>query len=145
MPGRNPFEDIENVFDRMNEQFEELSSQLEGEFVGDVDADVAETDDDVVVVADLPGYDSEDIDVSVSDRELTISADHGEDREEEREESDRRYHRRERTRRRITRRFRLPTEIVEEEAEAEYNNGVLTVTLPKAGGGDGDGTRIDVE
>ncbi|WP_313691951.1 Hsp20/alpha crystallin family protein [Halorarum halobium] len=147
MPRRSPFdafEDIESVFDRMNEELEELSRQFEGEFVGDVDVDVAETDDEVVVVADLPGFETDEIDVTVAGRELTLSAEREEEREESDEADERRYHRRERTRSRVTRRLRLPEDVVEEDADAEYTSGVLTVTFPKeTGDGDG-GTRIDV-
>lgn len=146
MPQRNPFEDIERMFDRMNQELEQFGKQLEGEFVGDVDVDVAETDDEVTVVADLPGFSSSEISVSVANRELTLSAEHDEETEAESgDESDRRYHRRERSHRHVTRRLKLPADVVEEEADATYNNGVLTVTLPKAGGGDEDGTHIDVE
>lgn len=146
MPRRSPFEDIEKMFDRMNRELEQFGRQLEGEFVGDVDVDVAETDDEVTVVADLPGFSSSEIDVSVANRELTLSAEHEESAEEESgDESDRHYHRRERSHRRVTRRLKLPAEVREEEADATFNNGVLTVTLPKVTGGGDEGTHIDVE
>ncbi|QLG63794.1 Hsp20/alpha crystallin family protein [Halorarum salinum] len=145
MPPRSPFDDIESVFDRMNRELEQLGQQLEGEFGGTVDVDVSETDDAVVVVADLPGFSSDEIDVNVADRDLTLSADREESEEENEEGDGRRYHRRERSRRSTTRRIRLPADVLEREADAEYRNGVLTVTLPKASPDETDGTHIDVE
>ena len=146
MSRRSPFTDIESVFDRMNRELQQLGSQLEGEFVGSVNVDVAETDDEVIVNADLPGYSSDEIDVTVANRELTLSAEHEEDREETSgDEGDRRYHRRERSQRRVTRRLKLPADVEEQEAEATFNNGVLTVTLPKVTTGADEGTHIDVE
>lgn len=144
MPQRSPFDDIEKMFDRMNQELEQFGRQLEGEVVGDVDVDVAETDDEVTVVADLPGFSTSELNVNVANRELTISAEHEEETESG-DESDRRYHRRERSRRHVTRRLKLPADVVEEEADATYNNGVLTVTLPKARSDVDEGTHIDVE
>ncbi|WP_435127189.1 Hsp20/alpha crystallin family protein [Halobaculum sp. D14] len=143
MPRKNPFEDLDEMFDRMNSELQELGRQFDGEFGAGVDVDVAETDDDVVVTADLPGFDADDIEVSVADRELSLSAEHEQRREEERDEETH-YHLRERSTQSVTRRLRLPAEVNETEATAEFENGVLTVTLPKVSDGAG-GTSIDVE
>ena len=145
MSRRSPFEDVEALFDRLNRELEELGRQMEGGGrAGDrgPGADVVETDESLVVTLDLPGFDIDDITVTVDDRELVVTA----NREESSAtgEADARYHRRERSRRGTSRRLRLPTDVRGTEADAEYERGVLTVTLPKerAGGG---GTRIDVE
>ncbi|MDZ5812133.1 Hsp20/alpha crystallin family protein [Halorubrum sp. AD140] len=124
------------------------------------DVDVAERDDDVVVVADLPGYDRENIDVRVTDGRLTITAERGDEREDasldgeyddaseggERDAADdgalERYLRRERRRESVTRTVDLPSPVAEADATATYRHGVLTVTLPKAT--PTDGHRIDV-
>lgn len=141
---RNPFEEIEQILERMTEQFEGVG---EGKQLGtgNVSVDVAEDEDEVRVTADLPGFDKDDIDISVRDAQLTIRA----KREEETEQTGQgdenaTYHRRERSRREVSRTLRLPADVDEEEASATYQNGVLTVTLPKVGTGP-EGHNIDVE
>ena len=133
MSRRNPFDEIERMFERMNRQFNELSegSQLPATTGGpqSVSMDVAEQDDEYIVTADLPGYEKADIDLSISERTLRV----GVDREESTDESDEEgtYIRRERRRQSVSRTITLPEEVEEDEASAAYNNGVLTVTLPK--------------
>ena len=137
MARQNPFDEIEQFFKRMGREFEESGLAS----LRDVSVDVSETDDTIVVTADLPGYEKEDIDISASGRELTISA----QRSAADEESGDRYIRRERTRSSVERSLTLPEEVVEEEASATYNNGVLTVTLPKESADEDDeSTDIDV-
>lgn len=137
MTPQNPFDEIEQFFKRMGREFEESGLAS----VRDVSVDVSETDDDIVVVADLPGYETDDIDISASGRELTIRA----ERTTDEEASDDRYIRRERSRSSVHRSLTLPVEVVEEEASASYNNGVLTVTLPKeTADEDDESTEIDV-
>ena len=134
---RDPFDEIEELFEQLNSGFAELTGEFEGAVGGGIHVDVADEDDEIVVVADVPGYESDDIDVSVSDRQLTISAERG----SESETDDTQYYRRERTRRAVSRTVTLPTAVDEHEASASYENGVLTVELPKADGDDG----IDIE
>ena len=133
MSRRNPFDEIERMFERMNRQFSELSegSQLPQVASGPqtVSMDVAEHDDEYVVTADLPGYEKDDIDLSISDRTLRVSADRQEGTDESDEEGT--YLRRERRRQSVSRAITLPEEVAEDDASAAYNNGVLTVTLPK--------------
>jgi HSP20 family protein len=125
MPDRpNPFEDIEQFFERMNRSFGDMGVAPQ---LHDVAVDVAETDTEIVVTADLPGFETEEVTISLSGRDLTIEADHA----EESEETDARYVRRERTHRALSRTVRLPDEVDEDAATAEYRNGVLTVTLPR--------------
>ncbi|SEO53065.1 HSP20 family protein [Halogranum amylolyticum] len=136
MPNRsNPFKDIEELFDRMGRGLEPSG------LAHDVAVDVSETDDDVVVNADLPGYEKSDIDVTVDDNRLTIRA----QRDRTTEGTDARYHRRERTHREIRRSLSLPTEIDESASSASYHNGVLTIVLPKRETTEDDGFDIDVQ
>ena len=143
MSRRGPLDDIERVFDRMNEEFERLGRQMEE---GDrrASADVVETDDAVVVRVDLPGYEADEIHLTVDDRLLTVTAEREETDELREEGPSARYHRRERSRRGTSRRLRLPADVRGTEADAAYEHGVLTVTLPKRTS-DRGGTRIDVK
>jgi HSP20 family protein len=90
--------------------------------------DVAETDEEISVVAELPSIVKEDVDVSVADGFLTIKG----EKKRESETEDKRVHRVERSYGAFSRRFQLPAEIETESISAVYNDGVLTVTLPKA-------------
>ncbi|WP_020222210.1 Hsp20/alpha crystallin family protein, partial [Halarchaeum acidiphilum] len=77
MPRRNPFDDIDRLFDRLNRQFEDAAEMLEegqGDAFGSGFAvDVEDADDEFVVTVDLPGFEKEDVDVRVQDRSLSIS------------------------------------------------------------------------
>ena len=129
MARRNPFEEIERLVERMNRQFNE-ASQLPAVTGGQtVSMDVAEHDDEYVVTVDLPGYEKEDIELSISNRTLRVSADH-EERTDESDEAGT-YLRQERSHQSVTRTITLPEEVNEDETSAAYNNGVLTVTVPK--------------
>lgn len=121
---RNPFDDIERMLTRMSRQFEGFEPES---FTESVPIDIEDTGDSFVLTADLPGYQSDDIDVELAGESVTISATRDEETEDERE----RYVRRERRRRSVTRSVRLPGAVDEAETEAEFNNGVLTVTFPK--------------
>jgi len=101
---------------------------------------VAEYDDEFVVMADLPGYDREDIDVRATEG---AAYDYRRARCGERD-ADRRYLRRERRHESVTRSVDLPGPVVDEDASATYRHGVLTITLPKAADETDDGHRIDV-
>jgi HSP20 family protein len=144
MSRRNPLEEIEDVFERMNRELETLGSQIESGLGGGPPVDLVEYDDSFEVVADLPGFTTDDVDVSLADRELTITAESETETEAEREEAGR-YRRRERRHRSVRRRIPLPDEVVDEETSAHYEHGVLTVTLPKAETTDSAGTPIEVE
>jgi HSP20 family protein len=130
---RNPFDDIERMFDRMSNRLEPFD---EGAFQGSVTVDVEEADDAYVVTADLPGFDRDDIDVELAGDRLTLSATHTEAESEEGDEDEGRYLRRERRQQSVSRSVRLPDPVDEDGAEADYHNGVLTVTLPKEAEGD---------
>jgi HSP20 family protein len=139
MSRRNPFEDIEKMFERMNDQFGQFN-QMSVPATQSLSVDLADNDDSFEVTADLPGYDREDIDLSVANRTLRISA----ERDESTEEGDENYLRRERRRRSVSRSLSLPEDVEEDEASAAYTNGVLTVTLPKTTSNE-DSRRIDID
>lgn len=131
MSGTDPFEEMERLF----EQFSEF-----GGAGRDIEVDVLEEDDAYVVVADLPGYDTDDIDVQLSDdRHLQVSADRDED--ELLEEGD--VVRRERRHTHVSRTVSLPGAVDGTDTEASYENGVLTVRMGKEDATD-EGTDIPV-
>lgn len=131
----NPFEDIDELVDRMTRGLDEVGGGRQ-----DISVDVSETDEEVIVAADLPGYARENITLTVADRRLSIEA----ERDRSESATDGRYHRRERSQQRVRRTVYLPAEIEEETASATYENGVLTVTLPKRGVDEDEGHSIDI-
>ncbi len=133
----NPFEDIEEMLERMSEQVEEGMT-----FDRSVPVDVRETDAEFVVTVDLPGYDADDIDLTVTDRQLRIDAERETDVEIE-EDDEVRVVRRERSRTSVSRSVRLPEPVDEEGVEASLDGGVLTVTLPREH--DPEGRTIEIE
>jgi HSP20 family protein len=89
--------------------------------------DVYEDEHTITVQAELPGIDEKDIDVRVENSVLTISGERRLENEEKREN----YHRRERSYGRFTRSFTLPSTVDPENINAEFNNGLLKITLNK--------------
>jgi HSP20 family protein len=92
--------------------------------------DVAETENAVEVRLDLPGAKAEDIDIQIDGGVLTIRGERKEEEEEKDEE--RKYHRIERRYGSFARSITLPCGVREDEAAADYKDGVLKVVLPKA-------------
>src|SRR4030042_3038458 len=90
--------------------------------------DVYENDDALVVKGALPGVRPDEVDISVTDGVLTIK---GETKSEE-ETKDGSYHRRELRYGAFARSVALPTLVDHDKAEATFENGILTVSLPKA-------------
>ena len=89
--------------------------------------DIYETPNELVVKADLPDVNEQDIDVRVENNLLTIRG----ERKFEKSVSEENYLRVERTYGSFSRSFSLPNTVNPEAIGAEYKNGVLTVTLPK--------------
>ena len=87
-----------------------------------------QTDDEVVIKASLPGMKSDDIKISISGEILTMQG----EMQAESEEKNSTYHFRERKWGNFSRSINLPTPVVADKAQAEFEAGVLTLTLPKA-------------
>ena len=136
---RNPFDELEDMIERMSRQFE---GGVPGSLptVGGVAIDVADRDEKYVVTADLPGYETDDIDVTVTEGRLRIEAERETGTAEEGED----YIFNERHRESVSRTVRLPEPVDEDAVTAKYTNGVLTVTLPKEEMGD-EGHHIEIE
>lgn len=90
--------------------------------------DIFEDADNVIVKAELPGMKKEDIDVSLHDGVLSISG----ERKEEHEIKDAQTHRSERFVGSFQRSVTLSSPVKNDQVKAEYKDGILTVTLPKA-------------
>lgn len=89
--------------------------------------DVTEDEKAFQVKVDLPGLDEKDMDITLSDRVLTIRG----EKKEEKENKDENYYRRERAQGSFLRRIEVPAAVDESKIEASFKKGVLTVRLPK--------------
>ena len=87
-----------------------------------------ETDNEVIVKASIPGLKAEDVQINVSGDVLTLK---GEVKQEE-ERQDKAWHIREHRFGSFERSIALPTDVKSDKAEAMFENGILTITLPKA-------------
>ncbi len=123
--------------DEMNQMFEDFferpfglqpfqgESSLGSSFLPDLD--ITDSENELVVSAELPGMDAKDIDIKLDGNTLTISG----EKTSEKEEKGKRFYRQERSYGSFRRSIPLPDAIEEEKIAASYKRGVLKVTLPK--------------
>ena len=128
----DPFRDLRTLQEEVNRLFStNLTRAFGDEGIGRgawaPSVDIYENKDQIVLEAELPGMRQEDFDLSIENNVITLR---GERRFEKTDETDN-YHRVERSYGAFTRSFTLPQTVSAEGANAEYNNGVLRVTLPK--------------
>jgi HSP20 family protein len=127
-----PFRDMMSLREAMDRMWDEgMLRQLSPLSIwseGSLAVDMYETDDSVVVKTTIPGVKADEIDVSVTGDTLTIKAETKQEQEIKREN----YLRRERRYGSVCRSVTLPGGLVGEQAEADYTDGVLTLTFPKA-------------
>lgn len=90
--------------------------------------DMYQTNDDVVVRAVVPGFRPDQVQINVTGDVLTIRG----EAQQEQENKDRAWHIREHRFGSFERSVALPARVVSDQATAEFENGVLTITLPKA-------------
>lgn len=142
MTRRNPFEELEQLFERMSQQVE--PSEWGSFRRGSISVDIVDVGDSLEVTADLPGFERDEISLTLSDGALRIDAERSSETEEREEDTAVRYVRQERHHESVSRSIRLPEAIDESAASARHTNGVLTVSLPKAEPG-AEGRQIDIE
>ncbi len=139
------FVNIRRDFDRWVDQFG--NRELTASWLPPVD--VRETGEHLQVDVELPGMTADDVDVRVENSVLTVRGEKKSELQEGKEGSD--YHLIERRYGRFERSFTLPRTVDAERVEAHFDNGVLTITLPKAETAkprqiqirSGNGTRVD--
>ncbi len=125
-----PFERMKREMDRMWDSFFEGGPRFMAEEGGEwlPALDLAETGNEFVVKAEMPGLDAKDIDISLSENMLTIKGEKKRDREETKEN----YHFMERSYGAFTRSIQLPGEVNHQRITTSYKNGVLKIHLPKS-------------
>ncbi len=123
---------LQREFDRLFEGFFPTRSAQDDEALTSAvwapRTDLAETDDAYLVTLDLPGLKKDEVEINVHDGTLTISG----ERKREETETDNKYVRVERSYGRFYRAFSLPQTINTEGIEATFEDGVLSIHVPKA-------------
>jgi HSP20 family protein len=89
--------------------------------------DIYETENDIVLKAELPGVDPRDVEVRIEDNTLYLKG----ERKFEKEVKEQNYHRVERSYGSFARSFSLPNSISADKVKAEFKDGMLTLTMPK--------------
>jgi len=89
--------------------------------------DLSETEEDLILKAEIPGLNPEDLDISITDDILTIKGEMKKEFAKEREH----YHRMERRYESFSRSIQLPCRIMIEDVEATYREGIITIIMPK--------------
>ncbi len=130
----DPFREAMTLRDAVNRLFEDSFvrplgwTAPNGEGTNPLAVDMLETDNDVVVKASLPGIKPEDVEITVTGNLLDVKAEVKDEAEEKRGN----YHYRERRVGTFQRSLSLPVDIKADQVEAVFENGVLTLTMPKA-------------
>jgi HSP20 family protein len=127
-----PFRDLERIQDEMNKLFDFSLAKSSGknaapDRVWNPAVDIYETKDNVIVKADLPGMEKEEIHVSVQGDTLLIKGEKKEEKEYQEED----FMRTERSCGSFYRALVLPESVDADKVKAVYKNGVLELTLPK--------------
>ncbi len=127
----DPFREIASLRDEMDRLFDSMVGRYAPdrlETFWSPALDIEETDSAIIVRAELPGMKKEDIKVSITGDQLTISG----ERRHEAEEKGRTFHRIERAYGKFQRSLILPADIQADKVKASYKDGVLELNMPKS-------------
>lgn len=140
----NPFEEMTRMIEGMRTAFWDLDDGFpygrgadaalpSGATRGRANLDLTEHDGEFVLSADLPGFEIEEISLTLDEGLLTITAEHEDDGETVSRS------------RRVYERVTIPKPVDEDDISATYRNGVLTVRMPVVGEADDMGHVIEIE
>ncbi len=130
----DPFRDLITLREKMNRLFEDTftSRGEERDMVSSTwtpSVDIYETENALILTAEIPGIDENDIEIKIEDSTLTLKG----ERKFEKETKEENFHRIERAYGSFYRSFSLPHYIDQDKIEAEHENGILKITMPKKG------------
>ncbi|MDS0258676.1 Hsp20/alpha crystallin family protein [Haloarcula sp. S1CR25-12] len=146
MDRQSPLDSMESWFEQMSKQFETAADRwgtgLEpwSQGMDQPRIDVAEDDDQYVIVVDMPGFGKDDIEVYVTDNTLAIEA----EQRDELTTEEATYIQQERTHQSLSRRITLPGDADTEDITATMDDGVLRITVARVEPLD-SGHQIDIE
>lgn len=128
----DPFRDLITLREKMNRLFEDTFA-VRGEekdlmaSTWTPSVDIYETENDVVLTAEIPGIEDKDIEIKIEDSTLSIKG----ERKLEKETKEENYHRIERAYGTFYRSFTIPHNVDQDKIQAEHENGVLKITMPR--------------
>ena len=130
--GWDPFRDLSVLQERMNRLFEDAGRTYRGDEASATTTwspavDIFETENDIMVKAELPGIERKDITLNLDNNVLTLKG----ERKFEKETRQENYHRIERSYGGFSRAFSIPAIVDEEKIRADYKDGILSIALPK--------------
>jgi HSP20 family protein len=128
----DPFRDIITLREKMNRLFEDAVTARgeEKDMISSTwtpSVDIYETENSLVLTAEVPGVDENNIEIKIEDNTLSLNG----ERIFEKETSEENYHRIERSYGSFYRSFTIPRNVDQEKIKAEHDNGVLRITMPK--------------
>ena len=137
----NPIKDLMSIQERVNNLFDDIMEKEEDGSICKTwspHVDIYETDDEFVVMAELPEVRQDDVEIKVNDNVLTIRG----DRKFQKNINRNNFHRLERKYGLFKRSFRLPAEVDQDDIKADIKDGILKVVLKKKA--ETGSTRIEI-
>jgi HSP20 family protein len=133
-PWRSPFRELSRMQERMEQLFNEMVPAVSIEGAAAAQSfmplvNITRQDDQYLLSFELPGVRKEDINLEISNEQLVVSG----QRKAEKHIKEEAYESRERSEGTFYRSFSLPTDVSAEKISATYENGMLTVMLPRTG------------
>lgn len=128
----DPFRDLITLREKMNRLFEDTFAARgeEKDLMASTwtpSVDIYETENDVVLTAEIPGIEDKDIEIKIEDSTLSIKG----ERKLEKETKEENYHRIERAYGIFYRSFTIPHNVDQDKIQAEHESGVLKITMPR--------------
>jgi HSP20 family protein len=148
---RHPLESLQRAVDRIFDDFDRgfwrssfrapaIDAEMRGLLTTPA-TDVVEHEGEFVITVELPGMDAKDVDVKLSNNVLTVTG----EKKEEHEEKKKDYFLSERSFGSFRRSFQVPDSVETDKIDANFNKGVLTVSLPKSEAGRQPEKKISVK
>jgi HSP20 family protein len=128
-PRASTFLPTNGLFDRFFEDWD-MPSLFDADAEWAPAFDISENEKEYVITAELPGIDIKDVDITLSEGVLSVKGEKKQEKEDKGED----YHRIERRYGSFHRSFRMPGRVETDKVDANYKDGILKLTLPKAEG-----------
>ena len=136
----NPFRDMDNIGKEVSQFLESSPFGIFGRATSPR-IDVYQTENDVILKAEIPGVSKEDLNVYVDENSIRLS---GQTKKDD-EYKENNVYRTERYYGSFSRTIPLPVEVKSEQAKAEYKDGILSITVPKVEPTKMKGRKIDIQ